>query len=235
MMHDVRHAWRLIVRRPRVSALVVATLAIGMAATTIVFSLADAILWHPLPFRDADRLVRVRVSVASARGAAARPLDVVTPDFGASVFDGLYPFQLNSAIASVGGEPHAVTIGEISPGLLHALGVALVGVYGSFWCVVNQRTREIGVRMALGASASDVLRLVLGSSARVMAAGVAVGLPLALVTARLLKSWLFEVSPSDPPTFLAVVAFLAAAAMLATYLPARRAAAVDPAHALRTP
>src|SRR5262249_39809762 len=90
---------------------------------TIVFSLADAILWHPLPFRDADRLVRVRISVAPTRATSGRPLDVVTPDFGASVFDGLYPFQLNSGIASVGGEPRALTIGEVAPGLLRALGV----------------------------------------------------------------------------------------------------------------
>src|ERR1051325_3839337 len=124
MTQDVQYAWRLIVRRPRVSALVVATLAIGMAATTIVFSLADVILWHPLPFRDADHLVRVRIGLASARAALVRPLDVVRPDFGASVFDGLYPFQLNSGIATVGGEPRAITISEISPGLLQALGAA---------------------------------------------------------------------------------------------------------------
>ena len=124
MTQDVRYAWRLIVRHPRVSALVVTTLAIGMAATTVVFSLADAILWHPLPFRDADRLVRVRIGVTAAHAASARPLDVLRPDFGASVFDALHPFQLNSGIASVGGEPRAVTIGEISPGLLQALGAA---------------------------------------------------------------------------------------------------------------
>ncbi len=116
---DLRHAVRLLYRRPGISALVVAALALGIAATTVVFSLADAILWHPMPFRDAGRLVRVRVS---SRGG---PLPVsAAAEAGASALEGVYPFQLDSAIVRVGSEPRAVTIGEISPGLIHALGVA---------------------------------------------------------------------------------------------------------------
>jgi putative ABC transport system permease protein len=115
-----------------------------------------------------------------------------------------------------------------------ALAVALIGIYGTFWCTVSQRTREIGVRMALGATSPDVLRMVLAGSIRLVAIGLALGLPLSLATSQVLKSLLFEVSPTDPTTFVAVIAFLAAAAMAATFFPARRAAAVDPVEALRT-
>jgi predicted permease len=114
-----------------------------------------------------------------------------------------------------------------------ALSVALAGVYGTFWCFVRQRTREIGVRMALGASPRDILRMVLGGSARLLMIGLIAGLPLSLAAAQVLKWQLFEVSSTDPATVLAVVAFLAAAAMGATYLPARRASSVDPMQALR--
>ena len=114
-----------------------------------------------------------------------------------------------------------------------ALSLALVGVYGSFWCAVAQRRQEIGVRVALGASPADVMRMVLGASARLTLVGLAIGLPLALAATRVLRSLLFEVSPNDPATFAAVAVFLAGAAMAATYLPARRAASVDPAEALR--
>jgi len=114
-----------------------------------------------------------------------------------------------------------------------ALVLALVGVYAAFWCAVAQRTKEIGVRLALGAAPSNVMRLVLAASARQTLVGVAVGLPLAFAAARLLRSLLFEVSPTDPITFAAVVAFLAMAALAATYVPARRASRVDPVEALR--
>src|ERR1700704_3150543 len=119
MQEDVSYALRRLRRRPGVAALIVSTLAIGIAGTTIVFSLADAIIWHPLPFHDAGRLVRVRASLAAPGSASSAQLDP-----GHSIFDGVYPFQLNSAIVKVGGEPRAVTIGELSPGLLGALGIA---------------------------------------------------------------------------------------------------------------
>jgi len=119
MRQDLRYALRLLRRRPGASALVIAILAIGIAAATIVFSLADAILWHPLPFRDPDRLVRIRAT-AAAPGAAAD----IPAALDGSIFESVHPFGLTSTIVSIGGEARGITIGEISPGVLHALGVA---------------------------------------------------------------------------------------------------------------
>jgi putative ABC transport system permease protein len=119
LVRDVRQAARLLARRPGVSALVALTLALGIAATTIAFSVADAVLWHPLPFKDASRLVRV--SASAPEGSATRVLE--TWPAGAQLFDGLYPFILDSAIVTGGPEAQAVTIGMLTPGLVEALGI----------------------------------------------------------------------------------------------------------------
>lgn len=114
-----------------------------------------------------------------------------------------------------------------------ALILGAVGIYGVISYSVAQRTHEIGIRMALGASRNDVLRLVLDQGFKLALTGVLVGAGGALVLARVLSSLLFGVTPSDPPTFLAVAAVLCAVAVLASYIPARRAMRVDPMVALR--
>jgi putative ABC transport system permease protein len=114
-----------------------------------------------------------------------------------------------------------------------AFALALVGVYGSFWCTVRQRTHEMGVRIALGASSSAILKMLLLSSGRLVLLGVAIGAPVALAGAGMLRSLLFEVSPYDPLTFGLVVFALGLAALVATYLPARAATRIDPLAALR--
>ena len=114
-----------------------------------------------------------------------------------------------------------------------ALALATVGVYGVVAYSVSQRTHEIGVRMAIGARPNDVVRLMLGEGGRLAVAGVVSGSLIALAAARLIRGLLFEVSATDPLTFVAVAGGLLAVALLASYIPARRATRVDPMIALR--
>ena len=117
-------------------------------------------------------------------------------------------------------------------GLL-ALGLACVGLYGTMSYTVVRRTNEIGIRMALGAQKRGVMGMVLRESLLLVAVGIALGLPLAFAATRLVKSFLFGLTPTDPPTLLGSTLVLAAVAALAGYLPARRATRVDPLIALR--
>jgi ABC-type antimicrobial peptide transport system permease subunit len=111
--------------------------------------------------------------------------------------------------------------------------LAAVGVYGVLSHGVVQRTREIGLRLALGAQRSSVLRLVIGQALVSVAAGLVVGVAGALVVTRWLGTLLYGITPTDPLTFITAAAVLVLVALAASYLPARRASRVDPAVALR--
>ena len=115
-----------------------------------------------------------------------------------------------------------------------ALLLAGVGIYGVIAFLVATRTREIGVRMALGARRIDVMRLILGHGLKLVLVGVAVGLLGALIATRGLTTLLFATAPTDPPTYAGVAALLTLVALLASYIPARRATKVDPLQALRS-
>jgi putative ABC transport system permease protein len=116
---------------------------------------------------------------------------------------------------------------------LMALLLSAVGTYGVIAYLVTQRRSEIGLRMALGARAWEVTRLVVGHSLRLALLGAVIGTLAALATTRLLSSLLYGVQATDPVTFIAAVGFLLVVAVLASMAPARRAARVDPVEALR--
>ncbi len=119
-------------------------------------------------------------------------------------------------------EPHRV-----------ALLLATLGIYGVFSYRVAARTRDIGLRIALGAERRDILRLVMGEGILLCAVSLALGLPAALTISRLLTKQLCGVTPYDPVTFVVVAALLAVTALTASYLPARRATRIDPMEILR--
>jgi ABC-type antimicrobial peptide transport system permease subunit len=116
---------------------------------------------------------------------------------------------------------------------LVALTLAAIGIYGVLAYSVSQRTREIGVRMAVGATREDILRLVLSQATKFAVAGMAAGLAIAFAGARLLSGLLFETSTADPLSVFITIGALAAIAALAVSIPARHAASVNPTEALR--
>jgi predicted permease len=166
---------------------------------------------------------RARLTAATLRDLI-RELDPQLPPVTvASLADDmrivLLPSELGAALLGIFG--------------LLALLLASVGIYGVTSYSVAQRTREMGIRAALGATARDLVQLVARQSMRVVLSGAVVGLAIALVVARLLTSQLYGVSPIDPVTFAVMPAFLLLIALLATVIPARHATRVDPAEALR--
>jgi ABC-type antimicrobial peptide transport system permease subunit len=114
-----------------------------------------------------------------------------------------------------------------------ALALSAIGIYGVVMYGVTQRTRDIGVRVALGARPQQVLGAILREGMRLAVIGLAIGVTGALALTRVLRTQLFEISPTDPTTFAAIVVLLAAVAAVASWLPARRATRVDPMVALR--
>ena len=179
------------------------------------------------PFWAADIAVRTHGSPSALSGALReqiRAIDAALPV--------AYVLPMQEVIGSSMAQPRFRTR-LLSLFGAAALLLAAIGIYGVLAYTVAQQTREIGIRMALGANPATVLRLVLGRGLRLAGAGTAIGVLAALLLTQLLKSLLFDVSATDPLTFAAVAALLLGVALLACYVPARRAMRVDPMVALR--
>jgi putative ABC transport system permease protein len=179
------------------------------------------------PSADMSLVVRSAVdpaSLTSAVRAAVATIDKDQPIFDVHTMQQLVDDSISTRRLTL------VLLGIFSA---LALILAAIGIYGVMAYTVVLRTQEIGIRIALGAQQKDVLRLILGQGARIAFFGVAIGLTVAAALARLLSSLLFSVSASDPVTFAAVAVMLVAVALLACYIPARRALRVDPIIALR--
>jgi putative ABC transport system permease protein len=151
-------------------------------------------------------------------------VDSTLPVFGARTLDDTVSSSLDAV---------RISVATVSLFALTALLLAAIGIYGVMAYVVGGRTREIGIRVALGASRSAITRSVLGEGVRLTMTGLAVGLVCALIVTRLVAGVLYGVSPADPATFAAVVLALLVVALLACAIPARRATRIDPTIALR--
>ena len=187
-------------------------------------------LYRPLmqaPQRGMWVTVRTAGEPSSVAGAARAALKAVDPDLPANDVR-----TMEDRISENIAQPR-VSVALLGGFSSIALVLAAIGIYGVVSYTVVQRTREIGIRMALGARPEGVLRLVIGQGLVPVAAGVVLGLVLALAATRLMRSLLFGVSATDPLTFAFVALFLGLVALVATYFPARRATRVDPLEALR--
>ena len=164
------------------------------------------------------------LSLASAVAREVRQLDPDQPVADARSMDDV----VDQAIA--GARFNTVLLGVFA---FIAFLLAAVGIYGVISCDVSERTHEIGIRVALGAQPGDVLKLVLGQAARLAAYGIAAGLAAAFALTRLMATMLYSVKTTDAYTFMAIPVLLGAVALAASYLPTRRALALDPVTALR--
>ena len=171
------------------------------------------------------RVASESIDPSAAVAAEVRKLDATMPVYGLRRFE-----------TEIAGQLLAQRLGSALLGLFGVLSLVLaaVGIYAVVSYSVARRTREIGIRVALGARAGEVSTLVLSQSAYPIAAGLTLGLALGAAAARLLREFLYGVSPLDVPTFAAVSLVLAACGTAAAWLPARRAARVDPMTALRS-
>jgi putative ABC transport system permease protein len=172
-------------------------------------------------------VVRAAADPAALVGAIRREVTTLDPD---QAITSVRQMSERVSLSLAERKLHVLLLGIFAA---VALALAAVGVYGVIACSMTQRTREIGLRLALGAQKGDVFRLVVGRGMWLASAGVLLGLAGAVAIGRVLESLLFEVQPTDPVTFIAVALLLTAVALLACAVPARRASNLDPMDALR--
>jgi predicted permease len=187
---------------------------------------ADAALLGPGGAREAYVIARTAIAPGLAASSLRTAISAVDPTL---------PVELQTMRQRLGEMEARPRFDALLLSTFAATGVMLagIGLFGVMSFLVSQRTREIGVRMALGATPGDIVRWTLGHVARWTFVGLAAGLAGSLALARLMGSFLFEVRASDPGTLFAAMAFLCCVALLASVIPARRAARVAPTEALR--
>jgi putative ABC transport system permease protein len=175
--------------------------------------------------------ITLRTTVAPPTVASALRAQIVAVNRGQPITD-IQTMQERLETASAQTRSMMLLIGIFSA---TALILAVVGIYGVIAYSVAQRTQELGIRIALGASSADIFRLVIGNGLRLAVAGIALGLLASIALTRLMVSLLFQTSATDPLTFVGSAIAFAAVAVLASYLPARRAMRINPTDALRSP
>jgi ABC-type antimicrobial peptide transport system permease subunit len=170
------------------------------------------------------RTTAAPATVLRAAPQAVAQVDPTIPVFAAKTFT-------DAVRASVAApQLYATVVGAFA---VVALVLAVIGIYGVLAYSVRERRRELGIRVALGAREAQVVGMVVGQGVRLAAAGLCVGFAIALIGGRVLATLLYGISPDDPPTYEAVSVGLIAVAVLASWLPARRAAVIDPVIAMR--
>jgi ABC-type antimicrobial peptide transport system permease subunit len=180
-------------------------------------------------FQEPEMLLTLRSSLPPARLASAAADVVHSIDPFQPVFDVMTMEQrMGEALSSRRANMMLMSVLAVL-----ALALAATGIFGVIAYVVGRRTREIGIRMALGARQADVVKMVLEHGLALTAIGIALGLAGAIAATRMLKTLLFSTSPTDPLTFALVTLFFVLVATAACLIPARRAAAVDPSSAIR--
>src|SRR6266571_702469 len=176
-------------------------------------------------------VVRTAVTPATFLATLSRTVRQVDPDIPMTLSGGRAAAATLDVTAGL--ESRQLDTWLLGSFAASALILAAIGIYGLLAYSVGQRRRELGIRLALGASRGDVVSQVVGDGIRLAGVGIALGVLIALAVTRLLAALLYGVGASDPPTFVGVVALLAVVSLIASYLPARRAARVDPMVALR--
>src|SRR5262245_3791181 len=184
-------------------------------------------IYSPGAISNMDLLVRVSSDPLALVGAVRREISSVDPTAA------VYGLTTGTRLVEKLSAGRRFQTGLLALFAIVALVLASIGIYGVMRYAVEQRTHEIGIRLALGARSSDVLRLVIGQGMRLTLIGVATGLLASFALSRLITQLLFGVSATDPATFVGVAFALMGAALLACYLPARRATNVDPLTSLR--
>jgi putative ABC transport system permease protein len=185
------------------------------------------------PYAQLGSMPSLRIAVRGQTDPASLTAEVRSAVWGLDRQLALGSVRTMDQVISRSTESRRFSLSLLSSFAALALILAAIGIYAVLAYSVAKRTHEIGVRMALGARGGDVLRLVLGQGLRVTAIGIVFGVAGALGLTRFLRSLLYEVQSTDPPTFVAVLSLLVVVSVAASYLPARRAARVDPMVALR--